>query len=112
MAPGYRTYRPLAPGSWFNSISVAEYDWWYRTEILDKLDPVMVARELNAMARGGVAVMLCFERPNTGKWCYRALVADWLSKALGIVVPEFGFEQLPQDQHPLMHPCGHQQFSF
>lgn len=104
MAAGYRTFTRLAPGAWFNSVSVEEYDRRYRAEILGPLDAAVVARQLTDIARGGVAVILCYERPNTGKWCHRALVAEWLFNALGIVVPEFGFENVPQAQHPLMHP--------
>ena len=55
-------------------------------------------------------VMLCFERPpaqaamisGDGEWCHRAMAAEWLAEALGFVVPEFGFEDLPQHEHPLM----------
>jgi hypothetical protein len=32
------------------------------------------------------------------------MVAEWLAEALGFVVPEFGFESLPQHEHPLMPP--------
>ena len=30
------------------------------------------------------------------------MVAAWLSKAIGEPVPEFGFENVPQDRHPLL----------
>lgn len=102
MAAGYRVFRKLAPGPWFKSVDVDEYDHLYRTEILGPLDPRVVAAELAAMANGGVPVMLCFERAGHGSWCHRALAAEWLAEALGEPVPEFGFEDLPQHRHPLM----------
>jgi len=105
MAGGFRIYKTLAPGAWFNSVSIERYDELYRTEILDRLDPQRVAIDLQTMAGlGRITVMLCYETAGKGQWCHRAMVAEWLAKSLGITVPEFGFEQLPQDQHPLMPP--------
>ena len=50
-------------------------------------------------------LLCCFEKPNDPpNWCHRQLAADWLAKGLGIAVPEFGFETLTQDQHPLRAP--------
>ncbi len=74
----------------------------YRTEILSALDPRVVAEELTAMAGGRVPVMLCYEKPDGHQWCHRALAARWLCEARNVSLPEFGFEHLPQDQHPLM----------
>jgi hypothetical protein len=102
MTAGYRVFRKLAPGPWFNSVGPVEYVQLYRAEILAPLDPRAVADELLAMAAGRVPVLLCFERPNEGAWCHRALAAAWLAEALGEVVPEFGFETLPQAEHPLL----------
>jgi hypothetical protein len=100
---GYRVYRKLAPGPWFNScVTPEEYDRRYQTEILGPLNPAIVAAELAELGRGDIPVMLCFERPNTGQWCHRALAAEWLNKHLGVLVPEVGFEHLPQAEHPLM----------
>jgi hypothetical protein len=102
MPEGYRVFRKLAPGEWFSSVSVDEYDRRYRGEVLARFDPRAIAAQLQQLAAGGVAVMLCYERADCGLWCHRAMAAKWLADALGIVVPEVGFEQLPQDQHPLM----------
>jgi len=104
MAAGYRLLKRLAPGPWFNSVGIDEYYQRYRTEVLAPLNPRAIASELMEMANGRVPVMLCFERPGTGDWCHRAMAAEWLAEALGRVVPEFGFETLPQQQHPLMPP--------
>jgi hypothetical protein len=100
---GYRIYRALAPGPWFNSVAVPEYNRRYRAEILGPLDPRQVADDLLALGNGRIPVLLCYERAGKeGDWCHRAIAAEWLAEALGIVVPEFGFESLPQHEHPLM----------
>ncbi len=104
MAAGYRVFRKLAPGSWFNSVGPDEYYHLYRAEILAVLDPRVIASELIDLARGGVPVMLCYERAHTGTWCHRAMAAEWLAETLGRPVPEAGFETLPQADHPLMPP--------
>jgi hypothetical protein len=104
MAAGYRVYKKLAPGPWFNSVGVDEYYHRYQTEILGALDPRVIAAEMIDLARGGIPVMLCYERPGTGQWCHRAMAAEWLAEALGQPVPEVGFEGLPQGDHPLMPP--------
>ena len=51
-ARGFRVYRKLAPGPWFNSVGVDEYYHLYRTEILGPLNPRAVADELAEMALG------------------------------------------------------------
>jgi hypothetical protein len=61
--------------------------------------------EITELVGGRVPVLCCFERPHTGTWCHRALVAAWLCGALGEPVPEFGFEGLPQGEHPLRPPA-------
>src|SRR5579884_1596976 len=101
---GYRLCRKLAPGPWFNSVSVREYDSRYWAEVLAPLDPRVVAKEIIALSRGRTPVLVCYERAGGPGWCHRALVAEWLADALGCPVPEFGFEHLPQHEHPLMHP--------
>jgi len=102
MDPGYRVYRKLAPGPWFNSVSAEEYYQLYRTEILAPLDPRRIAAELVELARGDVPVMVCYERVGAGSWCHRALAAEWLAQAVGTPIPEFGYEDLAQEDHPLM----------
>jgi hypothetical protein len=104
VSPGFRVFRKLAPGPWFNSVSVEEYCQRYQSEILAPLDPHAVADHLIRLADGKVPVLVCFERPNTGTWCHRSLAAAWLAEALGEPVPELGFEDLPQRPHPLRPP--------
>jgi hypothetical protein len=104
MAAGYRIFKQLAPGPWFNSVSAEEYYRLYRAEILGRLDPRVVASQLIDLARGNVPVMVCYERPGTGQWCHRSMAAEWLAEALGRPIPEVGFEAVPQADHPLLPP--------
>lgn len=104
MAAGYRLYRELAPGAWFNRVSTEEYIRRYQAEILDQLDPHAVAEQLADLTRGAIPVLCCFERVGGPDWCHRALAAQWLAEALGEPVPEFGYETLSQAEHPLMAP--------
>ena len=56
---GYRIYRRLAPGPWFNSTaSPAEYERLYRAEILAPLNPRDVAAELEAVEHPRAARLL------------------------------------------------------
>jgi hypothetical protein len=48
-AGSYKTYRALAPGKWFDSVSPQEYLDLYNAEILGKLDPRRVVEELEAL---------------------------------------------------------------
>jgi len=54
----------------------------YKAEVLDKLDPVKVIRDLG----GDNFVMLCWEAP--GKFCHRRVVAAWMRKHTGVLVEE------------------------
>jgi hypothetical protein len=81
-----RVYKALAP-SWelVKIKDVAEYTRRYKKEVLSKLDPKQVYKHL-----GEDAILLCWEKP--GEFCHRRLVAEWLEEALGIKVPELGYE--------------------
>lgn len=103
LAKGYRLYKKLAPGPWFNSVGTFEYEARY-SEVLAQLDPQQTLDELRRLAGGKVPVLCCWERAGRGQWCHRALAARWLADALGIEVPEVGFEHLAQADHPLMAP--------
>jgi len=103
---GYRTYRRLAPGAWFNSTSTEEFTRRYREEILDVLDAERVVENLLELADGKTPALLCWERPEqAGKWCHRALVSVWLCEKLGLQVPEYGQEEQGFGwDHPKLHP--------
>jgi hypothetical protein len=102
-AAGFRMYRKLAPGPWFHSVGVDEYRQRYQAEILDRLDPAEVVRELEELAVGRHPVLLCYEAPNGSQgFCHRSLVSLWFASTIGLVVPEFGYERCAHDQHPLL----------
>ena len=63
------------------TINEKEYEDRFYQETLSKTTPGKVLQDL-----GEEAVLLCYEAP--GKFCHRRIVAKWLEKELGIVVPE------------------------
>jgi len=79
-----KVYKKLAP-SWalVKVEDEKEYVRRYKYEVLDRLDPAQVLKEL-----GEDAVLLCWEKP--GEFCHRRIVAEWLEGELGIEVPELG----------------------
>jgi hypothetical protein len=101
---GFRLYRALAPGDWFNRLKGMEYFTRYKTEVLDRLDPHQVADDLARLSDGLIPALLCFERADGSSVCHRCYAAKWLARGLGSPVPEVGFEELAQDQHPLAPP--------
>jgi hypothetical protein len=73
-----RKYSKLAPKLWFfkkykEDGDKDDYIKNYYKEVLDKLDPTEVYKEL-----GEGAVLLCYEAPD--KFCHRHLVSEWLMK--------------------------------
>lgn len=75
----------LAPTWAMLKMKKPEYDAAF-VEILAKLDPAEIYQTF-----GANAVLLCWEKP--GEACHRRLVAEWLEAALGIDIPEYGFER-------------------
>lgn len=89
---GYRVYRRLAPGSYFNQVGVSEYRTRFYAQ-LKELDPATVVLELEAMGEGRDVALLCFESPKKDEdWCHRGFVSEWLHRTLGIEVTEHGDE--------------------
>ena len=81
-----KIYPKLAPKSWFLKKYKKDkdeqfYTEAYKREVLDKLDPKKVYKEL-----GKDAVLLCWE--GSDKFCHRHLVAEWLSNNLGVEITE------------------------
>ena len=78
-----RRYIKLAPSRELLKSKLPPDQWKeeYQKQILDKLDPFLVALEL-----GDGAVMLCFEKP--GDICHRHYVAEWLREKCKIEVVE------------------------
>lgn len=70
---GYPALYPPADLLWAykqGQINQEQYTEWYTREVLDKLDPDVVARDLNGK------VMLCYEK--SGSFCHRYIIAEWL----------------------------------
>ena len=86
VAGGYRTYRRLAPGPWFNSVDADTYDRLYHQQILAPLDPCEVWEHLHGLVASHEPILMCFERDETG--CHRRMVARWLKEALGVKIEE------------------------
>jgi Protein of unknown function, DUF488 len=98
---GYRVFKRLAPGKWFNSVNRPEYERLYNLEILGQLDPQEVLDQLIELGGGAEPILLCWEKPpfSVNNWCHRRMVADWFEKKLGISVPEY--DPKPQQKLPL-----------
>lgn len=102
---GHKSLGILAPGSWFKSVSPAEYLVRYNA-ILDKLDAGKIRDDL--LALGPNPTMLCFESAKdiqAGKlWCHRHLAAKWLEDCLGIKIEEVDHPDL--DRFALLRGLG------
>jgi hypothetical protein len=87
--PGYRVYRRLAPGPWFNSVPYDEYVVLYE-EQLSTLDARRVWDELHSLVAPHEPILLCWERPplTTKTWCHRTMVANWIGRVLEEQVTE------------------------
>ena len=55
----------------------------FKAEVLDKLDPMKVIRDLGS----DNFILLCWEPP--GEFCHRRVVAAWLRKHTGVLIEEF-----------------------
>jgi hypothetical protein len=89
---GFRVFRPLAPGDWSRSpgggwVDAETFVEGYAAQ-LAALDPQRVWDQLHALAGQAEPVLLCWELP--GEDCHRHQVASWLSRELGVEVPELG----------------------
>jgi hypothetical protein len=88
---GFRIYKPLAPGPWFNKTTEPEYRKLYFAQ-LALLDPLSVVQTLESMALRAEPVLLCYERVAdcaSGKtFCHRFMAAEWFKTELGLIVPE------------------------
>ncbi|OGO03987.1 MAG: hypothetical protein A2Y91_03395 [Chloroflexi bacterium RBG_13_54_8] len=72
----------LAP-SWglISELNEGKYRRRYQEEVLDALNARAIIEEL-----GSDIILLCWEAP--GQFCHRRLVAEWIERETGIVVPE------------------------
>lgn len=81
---GFRVFRPLAPGPWFNRVDQERYRVLYFAQLAE-LDPQRTWDELHALVYPHEPVLLCYERaPLTAtNWCHRSMVAEWFARELG-----------------------------
>jgi hypothetical protein len=88
---GFRIYKPLAPGSWFNSVPEETYRELYFAQLAE-LDPGQVVGDLLHLAAGAEPILLCYESVKdiaAGKtYCHRHMVAEWFKTTIGLTVPE------------------------
>lgn len=88
---GFRMFSALAPGEWWNRVSVTEYRELYFQQ-LAKLDPASVLLNLQTIAGDRIPALLCFESlEDDDAWCHRGYIAAWFSDALNLNVYEYGF---------------------
>lgn len=88
---GFRIFKALAPGAWFNSVTWDEYCRLFAREILGHLDPQQTLEQLQALAGpDAIPTLLCWEKPpfEGENQCHRRLVAAWFGEKLGLDVPE------------------------
>lgn len=91
MPAGYKLYRALAPTRDMLKMPIETYRPKFFNDILGKLDPDQVLKDLEAKSEDGLAVLLCFEKPpfTDINFCHRHMVADWLKDMRGIEVLEW-----------------------
>ena len=79
-----RRYSVLAPSRRLIKIMDPQtFTKLYKAEVLDRLDPMRVIREMG----GDDFIMCCWEPP--GEFCHRRVVAAWMRKHTGVLVQEF-----------------------
>lgn len=83
------SYKALAPGGWFRSVSKPEYDRRFGAQ-LAALDPQKVWDDLHKLVHPHEPIILCHEVPpfTESNWCHRRIVAEWLERELGVEVRE------------------------
>jgi hypothetical protein len=110
LEPGYRVYRPLAPGPWFNSVGYERYCELYDDQ-LARLSARVVWDELQKLAAPHEPVLLCWERPPfalpraadpKGNWCHSACGGPRGLRASS-AIPSFSPAQLRLVRHHMLH---------
>ncbi|XDD52514.1 DUF488 family protein (plasmid) [Leptospira sp. WS92.C1] len=79
-------YFPLAPDGETLKMPLREYTEKFHSK-LSKLNVKNIIEELKAISDESDIALLCYEKP--GDFCHRRLVAEWIEKETGMVVPEY-----------------------
>ncbi|WP_156955874.1 DUF488 family protein [Solidesulfovibrio alcoholivorans] len=89
-----REYKKLAP-PWAlvdrykrGLVTPQQYTQEFTFVVLSLLNPVEVMNEIVSLF-GEDATLLCYEK--SGDFCHRRIVAAWIEKGTGVVVPEMKF---------------------
>lgn len=59
----------------------------FDAEIIGKLDPHQILREIAAISQGRDVALCCFEKDRNG--CHRKIVAEWLTQNTGVAIEEY-----------------------
>ena len=89
-------YQWLYPTPEILKLKDSQHDYTYRytTDVLYKLQPVSVYRDMEKIAVDNgkdKIVIMCYESPD--KFCHRHLVSHWLEQELGIDVKEVNIKK-------------------
>lgn len=81
IAPTYKNLIPTQMDLFTYRVTndVALYANNYRANVLSKLNPDDVVKDLYSLSDGRDVVLLCYEKPP--RFCHRQLVAKWLNDA-------------------------------
>lgn len=102
---GYRMFRALNPGLWFDSVGYEEYLIRYMRDVLGPLNAASIAARIKRLAGEREPVLVCYEKPGGPEWCHRAFISLWFADKLGLQVPEVGFQPKAFGwSHPLLPP--------
>src|SRR5262249_47957732 len=86
LAPGADMLTDVRAGQ----LSPVEFKTRYESR-LDELDVHRLLRQLGCLQadhRADGVVLLCYEDLSTGASCHRRMLAEWMQRRIGIVVPE------------------------
>jgi hypothetical protein len=93
----YRLARELAPSRAAFALEDREAFEEAYTRQLEEIGPRAILERLEALSRGRPTILLCWERLlDSGEWCHRRMLADYLRERAGIEVPEVAPGDLPR----------------
>ncbi len=78
-----------------NDITRERYIQQYEDRVLKRLNSAVIIRDLEIYSGGKDCALLCYEKP--GDFCHRRLLADWILKDTGLLIPEFGYIEKLKD---------------